>query len=105
MDTNRLIKIEELEVGDEVIAAANGQLRYYKILREPKINPKTGRWSGVRCSFKADEKKTVYGAGTKYARTRIHTTYYCTPDEHNCEKMIYGLNYRDMWLVKRGGII
>jgi len=101
MDTNRIIKIEELEVGDEIIAAAGGNLRYYRIVRLPKINPKTGRWSGVRCSLKIEEEERILWAGTKHKQLRIYTTHFCTPDDHNAEKMIYGLNHRDMWLVER----
>ena len=40
MDVNRLIKIEELEIGDEIIAPSNGSLRYYRVLRKPKVNAK-----------------------------------------------------------------
>jgi len=39
MDTNRIIKIEELEVGDEIIVPSGGKFRYFKILRGPSINP------------------------------------------------------------------
>jgi len=87
MDANRIIKIEELEVGDKILVASNGSLRYYKVLRKPKMTSKltkyskgvpVNKWSGTRCSI-----------------------YFCTGEDHNYERMIYGLNYKDMWLIKR----
>jgi hypothetical protein len=104
MDTNRIIKIEELEIGDEIIVSSNGHLRYYKVCRLPKKSAKSSKWSGVKCSTKMDREERVLYQGTSYMRTKVFYRYYCTPEEHNTEKMIYGLNYKDMWLVKREGM-
>ena len=59
------------------------------------------KWSGVKCSFKADISTYKGNSGTWWERERTNTVYFCTPEDHNVEKMIYGLNYREMWLVKR----
>jgi hypothetical protein len=104
MDVNRIIKIEELEVGDEILTPSGSRLMYYRILRKPRKNPKTNRWVGVKCSMNMNEEKKLLYAGTSHQRTKNFTVYYCTPEEHNCNKSIYGLNYRTMWLVKRGDI-
>ena len=96
MDTNRIIKIEELEVGDEMIVSSNGRLGYYRILRKPKMNSKTNKWSGVRCSTKVEVETFTRGM-----RIMTYIRHICTPEEHNHEASIYGLNYRAMWLVKR----
>lgn len=101
MDTNRIITIEELKVGDEILVPSNSHLRYYRVLREPKKNSKTNKWSGVQCSTYAEENRVVHNAGTKYKRVRIYTIYHCTPEDHNIKKMIYGLQWRSIWLVKR----
>jgi hypothetical protein len=110
MDVNRLIKIEELEIGDEIITPSGGQLRYYRVLRKPKFTQKPNKysngqlvdkWSGTRCSFKADITVDRICIGTRWERDKTYTIYHCTPEDHNVEKMIYGLNYREMWLVKR----
>jgi hypothetical protein len=44
MNTNRIIKIEELEIGDEIIVPSNGKLRYFRVLRKPKANPNSNMW-------------------------------------------------------------
>ena len=113
MDKDRIIKIEELEVGDEILVACSSDIRYYKVLRKPKKTSKplaypsrgmaagtlVDRWSGVKCSMKLIEEEKPRWPGSN--RVKTFTTYFCTPEEHNCEKMVYGLDYRDMWLVKR----
>ena len=108
--TSRIIKIEELEIGDEIIVPSNGHLRYYKVLRKPKMTSKTtkyskgaliNKWSGVRCST-----NMITTEGKRTWRKPPHDvyniyTYICTPDNHNTEKMVYTLQYSNMWLVKR----
>ena len=105
MDTNRIIKIEELEAGDEIVVPyPNGQLRYYKIIRPPKLSQISyaySKWSGTRCSMKMEKTSYIRNKGTEYERTVFLTAYFCTPEDHNCEKLIYGLQWRQMWLVKK----
>ena len=110
MDVNRIIKIDELEVGDEFITTSNGQFRYYRVLRKPKLTHKVSRysngalvdkWSGTKCSTRIEEYEQIHSKGTQYERNVIKTRYLCTPDDHNEELSVYGISYKAMWLVKR----
>lgn len=100
MDENRIIKIEELEVGDEILCPSNGSLRYFKILRKPTKNPKTGRWRAVHCSTNISEQTRSYTGYQGQLQTYKVTTYRCTPEEHNTKKSV-DLSYKDLWLVRR----
>ena len=100
MDTNRIIKIEELEVGDEIIVPSNGKLRYWKLLRKPTINPKTGRQRAVKCSTNLTREVRTFNSPSRGPQTYNVDSYICTPDNHNFEKSV-DLRWRDLWLVKR----
>jgi hypothetical protein len=101
MDENRIITIEELEIGDEIIVPSNGHLRYYRILRRPMQNPKNpSRWKGVKCSENVTIEKKIRNAGSKWQREYIDTTHHCTPEGHNSQPLVY-LWWKDMWLVRR----
>jgi len=100
MDENRIIKIEELEVGDEIIIPSNGSLRYFRILRKPTINPKTTRYGAVKCST----KERIRNAGSKWQRTVTDYTYHCTAEDHNAE-MSVNLCWKTIWLVRRAGYV
>jgi hypothetical protein len=101
-----LVKVEDLIVGDEIIVPSGSSLRYYKILRTPKLSKSqpgyrnTVRYAAVRCSTKTKTttKTSVYGTNTY---TNTYTEYECTPFEHNTEKSV-DLNYKSIWLVKEG---
>lgn len=101
MDTNRIIKIEELEIGDEILVPSNCQFKYYRILQKPRINPKTGKWSAVKCSFKAEKITTVIYPNTRWQRNKTVTKYFCTSEDHNIKISIGGFHHKHMWLVKR----
>lgn len=89
---NREIKIDELEVGDELLIGSGSNLKYVKILRPLKLSkqPTYGRnphYSNVKCSLK--ENANVWNKnGT------------LTADGHNKERYV-DFNYRTIWLVKR----
>lgn len=100
MDTNRLITIEELEEGDEIIIPSMGHLRYYKVLRKPFKNSKGG-WTGLQFSTNMTMNKVVKYPNTRWQRNAIVKTYHCTPDGHNEKVRVSGLQYKDIWLVKR----
>lgn len=95
-----LIKIEDLRKGDEILVGRGG-LKYYKLLRDPKLRKgETDRYSSVKCSTRADISTytSTYGANTY---TRTYKRWVCSPFEHNAEKYV-DLNYGDIWLVKKG---
>jgi len=110
MDVNRIIKIEELEVGDEFITCSGNTLKYHKVLRKPKLTHKitkysqgqlVERWSGTRCSTNLQEREEMTNKGTRWERIYTYKKYTCTPENHNVTENVYGLAYKQMWLVKR----
>lgn len=103
MDTNRIITIEELKKGDEIIVAAGSSLRYFKVIRPPK-KTKKGGWGSAYCSTHMTEEVRTWYAGKPHEYNTVIRHYICTPDEHQCELRVTGLAHRSIWLVKREGI-
>ena len=89
---NREIKIDELEVGDEVLIGSGGDLRYVKLLRPLKLAKQPNYrglpyYSTVKCSMK--ENTDVWNKKNTL-----------TGDGHNKERYV-DFNYRTIWLLKR----
>ena len=83
---NQIIKVDHLQVGDEVIYASGGSLRRIRIIR-PLVVAKNRSWGGHYSSAKVDILN-VYNLNDK---TIVRTMY-------------QDLNYRDLWLIKRTAI-
>lgn len=83
---NQIIKVDHLQVGDEVIYGCSSSLRRIKITR-PLVLAKNRNWGGNYSSAKVDILN-VYDLNDQ---TIVRTMY-------------QDLNYRDLWLVKREGI-
>jgi hypothetical protein len=83
---NQIIKIDNLQVGDEVIYASNGSLRRIKIIR-PLVVAKNRGWGGHFSSSKVE----VLNTHDLNDNTPVRTMY-------------QDLNYKDLWLIKRTAI-
>lgn len=83
---NQIIKVDHLQVGDEIIYASNGSLRRIRIKR-PLVVAKNRAWGGDYSSTKVDVMN-VYDLNDK---TVIKTMY-------------QDLNYKDLWCIKRAVI-
>jgi hypothetical protein len=111
-----LIEIQDLRKGDEVLIGASGNLKYLRLLRNPRVaKPRTGSMRGnwitqgqavtqygtVKCSYKQKtiSQQYVYANGTK-THTYNRNIVECTPDGHNKECYV-NFNDRPVWLVKR----
>lgn len=81
MEEHRAIKVEHLQVGDEVIVTG---LRYFKILRTPTLRTKTTRWG-------ADGYKSVKCLD-------MHLSKFGYGEDR---QVYYDFNYCNIWLVKR----
>lgn len=112
----RLIKLEELEVGDEIIIGGN-RLKYLKVLKKPVIKSHTGCeffidpvtgtgeynynkkiYKSVRCSIRYDDKEYITKNETLY-----HFKDYVFEQDiskHN-HRANFDLNYKDIFLVKK----
>ena len=100
---NQEIKIEDVQVGDELLIGSSSGLKYIRILRPLKLARKPN-WRGdavyskVKCSWREDvEQYTIPG------RNYTYNFFYCslTPENHNKETYV-DLNYKKLWLIKKG---
>ena len=83
---NQIIKVDHLQVGDEVIYASNGSLRRIRIIR-PLSVAKNRSWGGHYSSTKVDI-------------LNVHDLN----DNEVIRTMYQDLNYKDLWCVKRAVI-
>lgn len=96
MNELKLIKISELEIGDEIIISSYSKLKYLKIIKLPKL--KTSRWgdyyTNVKCSIKQEHRVSKLDKNININIFEQDVT------QHN--SVIYqNLNNRDILLVKR----
>ena len=96
MNELKLIKISELEIGDEIIISSYSNLKYLKVVKLPKL--KTGSWkdyyTNVKCSIKQEHYVTRWG------KQRNINFFETDISKHN--SFIYkNLNNRHILLVKR----
>lgn len=104
------ITVDKLEAGDEVLIGLNGNLRYIRLLKTPKLSPNKTTWRGnpcyrtVLCSFREEKLNKVRtytdhsGNSRSYNYTEV--TQILSPDEHN-KKTYIDLNERQMWLIAK----
>lgn len=104
-----LLKIDQLQKGDEFLVTSNGSFRYWKALEDPKPmkmkNQPTGagytRYSGLLCSCKMTATQhTQQGWGGRPPTIYTSKVYECTPFEHNHRERL-NLNWKPVWLVRR----
>ena len=96
MNELKLIKISELEIGDEIIISSYSNLKYLKVVKLPKL--KTSRWgdyyTNVKCSIKQEHRVSKWGKNINI------NIFEQDVAQHN--SIIYqDLNNRDILLVKR----
>ena len=96
MNELKLIKVSELEIGDEIIISSYSYLKYLKVIKLPKL--KTNNWgdyySNVKCSIKQDHHISKWGKQMSINIFEQDVT------KHN--SIVYqDLNNRHILLVKR----
>ena len=96
MNELKLIKISELERGDEIIISSYSKLKYLKVIKLPKL--KTGSWrdyyTNVKCSTRREIFKSFHGKNVYITKFEQYVT------KHN--SIIYqNLNNRHILLVKK----
>lgn len=100
-----LVKVEELRAGDEILVPSSSNLRYVKLLNDPKPHPIRTKSDGspiykaVRCSIK-NEPEVI--PANKWRKEWIRNKYVFEPNValHNT-KISVDLNWKQLWLVKR----
>jgi len=85
---NRLIKIDDLQIGDEVIVRGL-DLNYMKIIRVPKKCQKTNPWT-----------KNTYTSYTSSKCKRMNREKFDL--QYNVDKEVYfDFTHKTIWLIKR----
>ncbi len=81
MEENKSIKVEDLQIGDEVIVTG---LRYLKILKNPTLRTTPNTWGefGYKSIKCLDMRLTKFGVGQD-------------------REVYYNFNYCNIWLVKK----
>ena len=96
MNELKLIKVSELEIGDEIIISSYSKLKYLKVVKLPKL--KTSRWgdyyTNVKCSIKQEHYITRLGKQINVNVFEQDVT------KHN-STVYQNLNNRHIFLVKR----
>lgn len=114
----KLVKIEELEIGDEIIISGNSNLKYLKVLSKPTLGNKDlyqsvvdnttnsgwnwkvvgKKYKSVRCSIRQNE--ILYKNKNGFSRTYKEYVFEQDISKHN-KRISVDLNSRDIYLVKR----
>jgi len=95
----KLVEIEELEVGDEILISCQSYFKYLRILSKPSFN-KHGYYKAVKCS---SNRTTTTRQWTRYngsiSSYNVHEWQF-GPDNHNTIQYLY-LTGRQLLLINR----
>jgi len=100
-----IVKIEDLDVGDEIVISCQSYFKYLKVLVKPSLGKKT-HWStgallykSVKCSTRRESISKSY---SRYGQTHTYldNTWIVTPEDHNFTQYI-DLAYRQILLVNK----
>jgi hypothetical protein len=105
---NQIIKIEDLEVGDEILISCQSYFKYLRVLVKPSLSKTKKHWrtahplyGNVRCSTRQDQVITYsYTDSAGVVHNRIQKTWITTSEDHNI-KVSQDLDGRQIWLIKR----
>ena len=102
----KIVEIQELEVGDEIIISCQSYFKYLRILRKPAVGKKSHWTTGVplyksvKCSTKRVTTQRNYtGAHGKIVSYDVHKWGF-GPDDHNYNHYV-DLEGRQIILVKQ----
>jgi len=106
---NVLIEAEDLQVGDEIMISCQSNFKYLRVLTPPTMSKTKIHWhtkQPMLGNFRCTTRQDVV-AGRSYVdrngvtQTIMNKTWIPSPDGHNL-RVSQDLNYRQIWLVKRG---
>jgi hypothetical protein len=102
----KIVEIQELEVGDEVVISCQSYFKYLRILRKPTVSTKTHWKTGVpiyksvKCSTLRISTPRQYTDYQGNVVTYNKHTWGWGPDNHNYNQYV-DLEYRQIILVKK----
>ena len=105
---NRLIELEDLQVGDEIMISCQSYFKYLRVLTPPTMSKTRTNWrtkqpmlGNFRCTTRQDVVAGYsYVDGNGVTQTIMNKTWIPSPDGHNL-RVSQDLNDRQIWLVKR----
>lgn len=106
---NKLIEVQDLQVGDEIMISCQSYFKYLRVLTPPTMSKTKTNWqtkkplyANFRCTTRQEEVlKYSYTNSQGQVINRMGKEWIPTPEDHNL-RVSQDLNYRQIWLVKRG---
>jgi hypothetical protein len=106
---NKLIEIQDLQVGDEIMISCQSYFKYLRVLTPPTFSKTKTNWqtkkpsyANFRCTTRQEEVlKYSYTNSQGQVINRMDNEWIPTPEDHNL-RISQDLNGRQIWLVKRG---
>jgi len=105
---NKLIEVQDLQVGDEIMISCQSHFKYLRVLTPPTMSKTKTNWqtkkplyANFRCTTRQEEVlKYSYTNSQGQVINRMDKEWIPTPEDHNL-RVSQDLNYRQIWLVKR----
>ena len=105
---NKLIEVQNLQVGDEIMISCQSYFKYLKVLTPPTMSKTRTSWrtkkplyANFRCTTRQEEVlKYSYTNAQGQVINRMDKEWIPTPEDHNL-RVSQDLNGRQIWLVKR----
>jgi len=105
---NKLIEIQDLQVGDEIMISCQSYFKYLKVLTPPTFSKTKTLWrtkkpahANFKCTTRQEEVLSYsYTDSAGNVHNRMQKMWIVSPDEHNLRVSV-DLNGRQIWLVKR----
>jgi hypothetical protein len=104
---NKLIEIQDLQVGDEIMISCQSYFKYLKVLTPPTLSKTKVHWStkqpmysNVRCTTRREDVTKTYTGYQGNTYTRTEKNWIVTSEDHNM-RISQDLNDRQIWLVKK----
>jgi len=100
-----LIKVEDLNVGDEILISCQSYFKYLRVLRKPMLSKKKHYRTGapiykqVKCSGRREIKTSSY-VFNGVTRSYNYTAWEVGPEDHNFEQYV-NLNERQIILANK----
>lgn len=105
---NKLIEIQDLQVGDEIMISCQSYFKYLKVLTPPTLSKTKIHWrskqplyANFKCTTRCDHVISYsYIDQDGNTINRYNKTWIPTAEDHNL-RISQDLNGRQIWLVKR----
>jgi hypothetical protein len=106
---NRLIEIQDLQVGDEIMISCQSYFKYLRVLTPPTFSKTKKIWrtkqpayTNFKCTTRQEERlRYSWTDRNGNVINRMENTWIPTHEDHNL-RVSQDLNDRQIWLVKRG---